>query len=110
MILPENPAGPTRSGSGCVSCCSCGHSCLLQPSPGPLEASQGLTCDPRSYSLGLSSRPRPMGHLEPGTRDAPSGPVLPGFQVFTRARRAGTGRSSLRAQPLSAPRSQLQDR
>lgn len=56
-----NRAGPTSSGSGCVSCCSCGRSCLLQPSPGPLEASQGLTCDPRSYSLGLSSRPIQWG-------------------------------------------------
>ena len=76
---------PTRSGGGCLFCCSCSRSCLLQPSPGPPEPSRELTCDPKPYSQGRSSRLCPMGRLEPGTCNAPPGPVLPGSQVFTRA-------------------------
>ena len=76
-------ARPPESGSGCLSsCCGRGHSCALQPSPGPLVAGHALTCDPESSSLGLRSRRCPMGRVDSGTCEAPSRPVLPGFRVF----------------------------
>lgn len=73
-----------ESGSGCLSCCGRGHSCALQPGPGPLVAGHALTCDLESSSLGLRSRRCPMGRVDSGTCEAPSRPVLPGFRVFTK--------------------------